>query len=133
MFKYIQYEKVETEYTVLEFRGGDEDVKVNHFADNVVSIQADSEEDIDSLVNAQPLEIKTIYLTQEEFKKVATESPQLNRIRDRIKEQIALKYSLADEIAMSKRADDDEKKIAYESYVNECLSFGAELKAKVGY
>jgi len=133
MFKYIKFEKVETEFTVLEFRGGSEDVKVNHFDVNVVSVEAENESDIDALVGSQDARIMCEEISHEEFKTLVNESAQLNRIRDVVKENIAKKYTLADEIAMMKRDDSDERKVAYEAYVIACRILGDELKKEIGY
>ena len=134
MFKYVKYTKVETENTVLEFRGGDDIVTVNHFSSaDVVSVESAKEADIDALVSEQLAEIKCTEITQAEFKTFVKESAQLNRIRDRVKEKIALKYSLADEIAMSKRVVDDVKRVAYDKYVVKCIAFGDGLKVEIGY
>jgi len=138
MFKYVKYTKVETADTVLEFRGQDDKVEVNHFSDNdvvgvsVVSLKGTSA-DIDALVTQQATEIGCTEITQDEFKTLVADSAQLNRIRQVVKEHIALKYDSADEIAMSKRAVDDVKRVAYESYVTECLAVGYVLKAEIGY
>ena len=132
MFKYKKYERVETATTVLEFRGGDDAVKVNYFDTNVVSLQGD-EADIDALVKQQPAEIKCTAITQEEFKEIVTDSAQLNRIREVVASAVAKKYSFADEMALSKRAVDDVKRVAYDAYVSECILIGHELKSNIGY
>ena len=133
MFKYIKFNKVETADTVLEFRGESETVKVNHFDVNVVSIESESEEAIDTLIAAQVDEIECKEIDKDEFKSMVSESAQLNRIRGRVKHAIAKKYDTADEIAMSKRDKDDAKRVAYESYVLECVSMGKKLKEEIGY
>jgi len=138
MVKYIEFDKVKTPYTVLEFRGGDEDIVVTSFTgeemiSNVVSISCESEDKIDALIASQPDEIKCKELGQNEFKTLVANSDQINSIRRQIKERIALKYSIADEIAMLKRAEDDDKRVAYQDYIDECIAFGAEVKSKVGY
>jgi hypothetical protein len=132
MFKYIKFEKVSTEDTVLEFRGGSEDVKVNHFNVSVVSL-AGEEVAIDEVIASQDARILCEEIAQEEFKSLVTDSTQLNRIREVVAKEIAKKYSLADEIAMSKRDESDGKRIAYETYVTECLAIGYGLKAEIGY
>jgi hypothetical protein len=132
MFKYTKFEEVETELTVLGFNSENEDVKVNHFDVNVVSLDGE-ESDIDSLVNTQDARIICEEISHEEFKTLVNESTQLNRIRDVVKENIAKKYALADEIAMMKRDDSDERKVAYEAYVIACRILGNELKKEIGY
>lgn len=133
MFKYVKFEKVETELTVLEFRGSVEGVEVNHFDGNVVSMSSDVEAKMDELVAMQASEINCTIITQAEFKALVENSAQLNRVREIVKAKIAQRYDVADEVAMSKRSVDDVKKIAYEEYVRECLSVGYGLKASVGY
>jgi len=138
MFKYVKFEKVETEHTVLEFRGMSEEVKVNHFSSAnslsyAVSIESEIESAINELVNAQDEAINCVFITQNDFKELVGESLQLKRIREVVATEIAKRYSLADEIAMSKRDTTDEKRVAYESYVAECLAIGYGLKAEIGY
>ena len=139
MFKYVKFEKVETRHSVLEFRGDSEDTKVNHFSDNdelnisVVSIESKNEDSIDALIESQPSDIECEVITQGEFKTLVKESAQLKRIRVVAKEKIAQKYDIADEIALSKLAEDDEKRIAYEEFVTKCLEFSRGLKSEIGY
>jgi len=132
MFKYVKYNKVKTEYTVLEFRGGDDTVKVNHFDGDVVSISGDSS-DIDALMALQPDEIECVEISQEEFRVLVGQSAQLKRIRDVVKGKIADRYDAGDEIAMSRRTSDDPKRVEYDAYVAECIAYGNELKTAIGY
>ena len=80
MFKYVKYEKVETKHTVLEFRGGTENVEVNHFDGEIVSLKADSEADIDTLISTQFIEINAMIITKEEFKTLFKNTAQYRRI-----------------------------------------------------
>lgn len=133
MFKYVKFTKAEDEFTTHDFRGGSEEIIVNHFDVNVVSIQAENEVAINTLIASQESVINCIEITKDEFKELVTDSAQLNRIRNVVAERIASKYSYADEIAMLKKADDNAKKIAYEAYVAESISIGNELKSLIGY
>lgn len=131
MFKFVTYEKVEEEFTTLEFRGGDESVDVNHF-DGVVSLEGD-EAAIDALVEAQETKINCQYITQDAFRDLVKDHRKINLIRDMVAKDIAKQYSLADEIGMLKREETDPKRVAYEAYVAECKAKGDEAKAKMGY
>jgi len=131
MFKYIKFEDVKVTGTTLTFRGNDEDVKVNSFDVNVVSISADDESKIDELIASQPAEINCVEITQSEFKELVKNSAQLNRIRQVVKNKIAKKYDLADEIAMSKKEGDEKEE--YLEYVDDCLQLGYGLKLDIGY
>lgn len=133
MFKYVKFEKVETEYTVLEFRGGSEDVKVNSFDVNVVSIESDDESAIDALIAEQGTFVQVQEVTAAEFKELVKDSAQINRMRDVVKAEIAKRYSLGDELGMMKRDVADAKRIEYEAYVQQCINIGDSLKAEVGY
>ena len=133
MFKYVKFTKVEDEFTTHTFRGGDENVKVNHFDIDVVSLESEDEVAITETIISQDERINCEVITKEEFKDLVSDSAQINRIRSVVKERIACKYSAADEIAMLKRNADDKKKIAYETYVSECIAVGDELKSLVGY
>ena len=107
MVKYIEYDKVETQYTTLEFRGGDSDVKVNYFTGddvlaNVVSILGD-EDKINALIEAQNKEINCREITKDEFKTLVQNSIQVKRVYERINEfytkemkSILEKYPLAE-------------------------------------
>ena len=132
MFKYIKFTRVKDEFTTHLFRGGDEDVKVNYFDVDVVSIQNDDEDKLNELIASQDERINCIEITKEEFKELVTNSAQINRIRDEVKEKIASKYSTEDEIAMLKRDEFDSKKIEYLAYVEECKQIGVKLKEEFG-
>lgn len=86
MVKYIKFTRVETEHTVLEFRGGDESTKVNHFSVPVVSIISDDETKINDLINSQPSEINCTEITKDEFKSLIKDSLQYKRIKQRVAE-----------------------------------------------
>lgn len=133
MFKYVRFEKVETEFTVLEFRGGDNVVVVNYFDVPVVSIKSLDAALIDALVAAQDPLIKCQVINQAEFIELVRESAQLKRIRDIVKQKIANSYDVADEIAISKRDIADAKRVDYEAYVFECVTYGNALKLEIGY
>ena len=133
MFVYVKFEKVSDELTTYEFRGGNEDVKVNYFDVNVVSIESENEIAINNLILSQDKKINCQLISKDEFKELVKDSAQIERIRTVVKERIASKYSYADEIAMMKRDETDSKRLDYETFVAECISKGDELKALVGY
>jgi len=133
MFKYVKFTKVEAEFSVLEFKGGVVSVTVNVFDTGVVSLESTVEADIDALIAQQPTEISATVILKDEFKALVTNSAQLKRIREVVKTEIAKKYDVADEVAQSKRDPADAKRVAYEAYVQECLSLGFGLKAEIGY
>ena len=133
MFKYVKFMKVVTALAVLEFRGDSEEVNVNHFDVNVVSIESENEDAINALIDSQSSEIGCEVIDQDEFKTLVGESAQLKRIRDVVATEIAKKYTIADEFSMQKRATDDPKRVAHEEYVQTCVSVGYGLKMKIGY
>lgn len=133
MFVYVSYEKVSDEFTTYEFRGGDEEVKVNYFDTNVVSIEGENEIAINNLILSQDKKINCQIISKDEFKELVKDSAQIQRIRAIVKERIASKYSYADEIAMMKKDENDPKRVEYETFVAECISKGDELKSLVGY
>lgn len=133
MFVYVKFEKVSDEFTTYEFRGGNEDVKVNYFDVNVVSIESENEIAINNLILSQDKKINCQIISKDEFKELVKDSAQIERIRTIVKERIASKYSYADEIAMIKKDENDPKRVEYETFVAECISKGDELKALVGY
>ena len=133
MFKYVKFTKVETANTVLEFRGDSEEVKVNHFNVDVVSIESENEDAIDALIDSQSSEIGCEVIEQDEFKTIVGESSQLKRIREVVAIEIAKKYTISDEFAMQKRDGDDEKRVSYEEYVTACVKIGSSLKDGIGY
>lgn len=133
MFVYVKFEKVSDEFTTYEFRGGNEDVKINCFDVNVVSIESENEIAINNLILSQDKKINCQIISKDEFKELVKDSAQIERIRTIVKERIASKYSYADEIAMIKKDENDSKRLDYETFVAECISKGDELKALVGY
>lgn len=105
MFKYIKFDRVETGYAVLEFRGGDDTAKVNYFTGlSVVSIEAGTAEDIDAVVSSQMSEINCVEITRDEFKMLIESSPQYLRILDRVAEYYnALMRTITDKYPVVER------------------------------
>ena len=110
-----------------------EDVKINCFDVNVVSIESENEIAINNLILSQDKKINCQIISKDEFKELVKDSAQIERIRTIVKERIASKYLYADEIAMIKKDENDSKRLDYETFVAECISKGDELKALVGY
>ena len=117
MFKYIKYTKVETEYTTLEFRGGDDIVKVNHFDVDAVSIKSDNESAIDALITSQAVEC--IEVSKDEFKTLTAQSAQVLRVGDIVKESFDVdvkilteKYPLAERETWKTQLDEANKFLA---------------------
>lgn len=133
MFKYVKFNEAQNEFTKLRFVGSVEGVEVHSFSVNVVSLESESEESIDTLIAMQPVEIGCVVITKTEFQELVSDSLQINRIREVTKSKIASKYDPADEIALLKKDATDAKRVAYEAYVAECVAYGDELKAKIGY
>jgi len=138
MVKYIEYNKVSDEFTTHEFRGGSEDVVVTNFTgenvlSNIVSIVADDTAKIDELIASQNPLVECREIVYQEFKALVKNSDQINRINDLVKANIAKRYDIADEIAMNKRDITDEKRVAYESYVSNCIADGDKMKSDIGY
>jgi hypothetical protein len=81
MFKYVKFTEVKDEFTTHTFRGGDDAVKVNTFTGcNVVSVESESEDDIDSLISAQVEVIGCEIIDKDEFKNTVSSSAQVLRI-----------------------------------------------------
>jgi hypothetical protein len=133
MFKYVKFTKAEDEFTTHDFRGGSEEVKVNHFNVSVVSIEAEDAAILDEVIASQNERINCIEIDHAEFKELVGDSLQIKRIRKVVAERIASKYTYADEIAMLKRDDSTAKKIEYVDFVNESIAIGSELKSLIGY
>jgi len=140
MFKYVKCKKVKTEHTVLEFKliGESDNVELFNFTglDDkelcVVSLKGD-ETKIDKIIKNQPGEIECEVIDYEKFRKLVKNSVQINRIREIVRDKIAKKYTLADEIALNRLNDLDSKKQDYLNYVNECRATGEKLKKELGY
>ena len=138
MVKYVEYKKVSDEFTTHEFRGGSEDVVVTNFTGidvlpHIVSIVADDTAKIDELIASQNPLIECTEIVYSEFKALVKKSDQIANINRQVKEMIAKRYDIADEISMNKKDTTDTKRVAYENYVAECLAKGDELKAAIGY
>jgi hypothetical protein len=106
---------------------------VNYFDKDVVSIESADEIAISEIIAMQDKKINCVVISKDEFKELVTDSLQLNRIREVVKNKIASKYSPADEIAMMKKNTTESKRVAYEAFVTECIAYGDALKAQVGY
>ena len=86
MFKYVRYIKVETEHTVLEFRGDAEDVEVFHFDGGVVSIKSEDEDAIDRLIDSQADDIECEVIEKDMFISLIKSSSRYKRILKRVEE-----------------------------------------------
>jgi len=133
MVIYVKYKRVQTQNSVLEFRATDDAVEVHHFDGKVVSLISENQDAIGDLIATQAKEIECTEIDYDTFKEIVKDSDQIKRINTQVKAMIAKKYDFADEIAMSKKAVDDEKKIAYEEYVSQCIAYGDKLKEAIGY
>lgn len=122
MFKYVAYNQ--------EFRPmGVFNGAVHVFDTKVVAIQSDDIAQINDLIARTECREITI----DEFKASASESSQIRYINECIAHKVSKHYTIADEIAMQRRAMDDPKRMAYEQYVAECVLYGKGLKATMGY
>ena len=132
MFKYYTFTPVKTEKTTIDFRQKTEDVEVFRFDGNVVSVSGE-ESDIDALVEEQSAKINLTEITQADFAELVKNSPQIENIRRQVRDEIAKKYLIADEIKLMKLPADDTDRVAYEDYVSYCRANGDAKKQECGY
>jgi hypothetical protein len=122
---YVKFNEGENFRVVGVFEG-----KVHSFSAPVVSVDGTVKE-VNELIDLQGFECTLI--EQTEFKTLVADSLQLKRIREVVADKICEKYSLADELGMSKRTATDAKRVAYVAYVSECIAVGDALKVEIGY
>jgi len=82
MFRYVSFEKVSDAFTTHTFRSTDEAVKVHSFSVNVVSLEADNNDDISALIAAQSPLIKCVEITKDVFVEAIKTSLQYARIKE---------------------------------------------------
>ena len=75
--------------------------------------------------------IATVTLTDALRSAIKAASPHVRLINDRVREAIADRYSMADEIKLI-RTSPSEEAIAYNAYAEECRNWGRIEKAKLG-
>ena len=75
--------------------------------------------------------IETLTLTDALRDEIKAASPLVRLINRRVKDAIAQRYSLADEIGLLRTAPNDEM-AAYNAYVEECRAVGRTEKTKLG-
>ena len=75
--------------------------------------------------------IATVTLTDAMRSAIKAASPHVRLINDRVREAIADRYSMADEIKLLRTAPSAEC-IAYNAYAEECRDWGRSEKAKLG-
>ena len=136
--KYIEFTRAKDEFTEYFFVNKfDEDtVKLNNFTGidrNIVSIVADDEDTLETLVNLQDSKIEATEITYADFRSAVKDSLQVKRINNVVKEKIAEKYDYADEIKLLKEDETNDERIAYEGYVDSCKEIGNDLKREIGY
>ena len=88
-----------------------------------------------TLPTEQPSEISasiaTVTLTDALRAEIKAASPHVRLINERVREAIAERYSVADEIKLI-RTSPSEEAIAYNAYAEECRNWGRIEKAKLG-
>lgn len=118
MFKYVIYTKVETEHTVLEFRGGNDTIKLKHYDVPVVSIEADNEAEIDDLIAQQSIEIKCAVLTKNAFVALVKNTKQFQRELYHINEEFDNSVNtLIDGIPTNERLSWDKQETEARNYL----------------
>lgn len=75
--------------------------------------------------------IKEVTLSDELRAAIKRASPHVGLINSRVKEKIAEKYSISDEVKLIRTAPSQEYD-SYNLYVEECRAWGREEKAKLG-
>lgn len=75
--------------------------------------------------------IATVTLTDALRSAIKAASPHVRLINERVREAIADRYSMADEIKLI-RTSPSEEAIAYNAYAEECRNWGRIEKAKLG-
>jgi len=123
VFKYVSFEKVKTEFTVLEFRGGDETIKVKYYDVPVVSIEADNEADILALIAQQPVEIKCTEIVRADFIALTKDTTQTKRALQQINSEFKTNIN-----ALSDGVPDDER-FSWDKQEAEARAYTADTTA----
>lgn len=87
MFRYVSFEKVSDAFTTHTFRSTDEAVKVHGFSVNVVSLEADNNDDISALIAAQSPLIKCEEIAKDIFIEAVKTSLQYARIKEVVEQK----------------------------------------------
>ena len=133
MFKYVKFTKIQDGKDTISIVENKEDVTIHRFSVNAASIEAQNEDDIDDTISTQDDRTDCVEISQDEFKTLVQNTSQLKRIREVVAVEVAKRYTVADEIALGRLADDDVKRTDYENYVAGCIAIGRELKNEIGY
>ena len=136
MPKIYKYQKVTDKYTTyIAIDNGEEDKKITELCtineETYISVPDDS------VLPKQPKEITLdpVVLTTELKEQIEVVSPHAQLIKQRVREKIATKYSIEDELKIIRNKINGigvEKYIEYNSYVEGCIEEGKVKKEELG-
>ncbi|WP_345969648.1 hypothetical protein WCX72_10005 [Sulfurimonas sp. HSL1-6] len=135
MFRYFEYSRVTEGGEIMDLIvPGKVEANVLSFGGNDFIVSVSGEDaDITAFAQMQHSALAIEELTVDAFMALAKESEQIRAINYSVAREIAKRYSIADEIGMMKRAETDQKRVAYEAYVDSCKTEGDARKAELGY
>lgn len=136
MPKIYKYQKVTDKYTTYTAIGnGEGDKRITELCiingDTYISVP----DDLKLLEQPKQIKLEPVILTDELKEQIEEVSPHIQLIKERIRNKIAEKYSIKDELKMIRNkinGIDIEKYTEYNSYVESCIAEGKIKKVGLG-
>lgn len=131
MIEYVKFQEKKDQFTTFTFNELNEKVKVNRIEKGYVTLVG-TRSDIDELIGLQDSVIEVHVVPKEQFLQEVKNCHLLKVIDDVTSARIRGKYSLADELSMNYKTDDNPEKIAFLQYRAEQIEKGRLQKKDLG-
>lgn len=129
--QYFKIKKVVTEHTTLSLVYDESDTVFKYDEIDGYEYWGVQTEDVNFLMK-QHIECEVEELTFAEIKPILENCPMMKRINNRIEEEIAKKYTVAQEIGLTNSDWNSIEYIAYRNYVDQCKTKFNQLKIDFG-
>ena len=135
MPKIYKYQKITDQYTTYTARdNGEEDKKITELCTIGDKTYISVPDDVKLPEQAEQIKLELVILTAELKEQIEMASPHIQLIKKRIREKIAGKYSIEDELKIIRNKINGvevEKYIEYNSYIDGCILEGRVKKEEL--
>lgn len=129
---YVKYTEINTGETTLTFNQIGTNVEVINISKGLVVLKGEQQKQIDDCIDNQNELIQASKISKEAFSELAKDSEIIKAIDAATSLRIRAKYSIADELSMAYKADDNIEKIAFLNFRAEQIAIGRDQKAEIG-
>jgi len=132
LMKYKKFTDTYTTYTAID--NGEEDKKITELCTINGNTYISIPDDIVLPEQAKQIKLEPVILTDELKEQIEEASPHIQLIKKRIREKIAKKYSIEDELKIIRNkinGVDIEKYTEYNAYIEDCIADGEVKKVEL--